>query len=87
MVKAYSTMVWLIVILHAVAAAIYLYFVFSGRTFYDGCTLKNQNGDQICSFQLRAWQKAVYTIVTIVGLLVQCCTSPPLFFSHLICDF
>ena len=76
MVKAYSTMVWVIFLLHLAATGLYLYFVFSGKTFYDGCTVNNNdnnNANDICNFNLKTWQKIVYTAVAIVSLLIQLC--------------
>ena len=73
MVKAYSTLVWVVVLLHAVGVGFYLYFIYSGKKFYKGCVPNENNNPDICSFDLSTWQKILYTAVAIVGLLVQIC--------------
>ena len=38
MVRAYSTLVWLVFLLHCASVGLFLYFVFSGKQFYKDCT-------------------------------------------------
>eukprot|EP00483_Globobulimina_turgida_P012134 UN12156 len=73
MVKAYSTLVWVVVLLHCAAVGIFLYFVYSGKTFYKGCEpTQEPDGHTIeCSLDLKLWQKIVYTAIAVVSLLVD----------------
>jgi len=72
LVKIFSATVWIIVILSAIANAIFYYFVYSGKQFFNGCEIPDGNGGQKdCRIVLNTWQKIVYTIVSIVVLFVH----------------
>ena len=74
MVRTYSTLVWLVFLLHAASVGVFLYFVYSGKQFYHDCTKDEAAGDiDECSLDLKTWQKVVYTAIAVVSLLVSLC--------------
>ena len=77
MVRAYSTLVWLVFLLHCASVGLFLYFVFSGKQFYKDCTATDATApDGECSLSLKTWQKIVYTAIAVAALLVTLCESP-----------
>ncbi|KAI0700296.1 hypothetical protein BC835DRAFT_1266475 [Cytidiella melzeri] len=73
LVKIYSSTVWLLVLLSAAATAVFLYFAYSGKDFFNGCEVPDGNGgEQECHIVLNTWQKIVYTVVAVVELLFFC---------------
>ncbi|GJE92460.1 hypothetical protein PsYK624_086140 [Phanerochaete sordida] len=68
LVKIYSTTTWITVIVTAAASGYMLYLVYSGKNFFKGCEV---NGQQ-CEFHFKWWQKFIYTVSTVVALLINC---------------
>lgn len=80
LVKLYSASTWILVLATAVASGFFYYFAYSGKDVFNGCEIKDQQGQEHdCRIVLKTWQKIVFTIVTVVVLLVFVCTYPSCF--------
>ncbi|KIP04076.1 hypothetical protein PHLGIDRAFT_129736 [Phlebiopsis gigantea 11061_1 CR5-6] len=67
MVKAYSVLTWVIVLIHIVGSGFLLYFAYSGKNLFNGCTVDGHD----CAFHFKTWQKVLYTVLVVVTSLLS----------------
>lgn len=73
--KLYSASTWLLVLAASIASGFFYYFAYSGKEVFNGCEVKDQQGNEHeCRIVLKTWQKIVYTVITVVVLLIFICT-------------
>ena len=75
LVKLYSASTWILVFASAAASGFFYYFAYSGKDVFNGCEVKDQQGQEHeCRIILKTWQKILFTIITVVLLLIFVCT-------------
>jgi len=72
LVKAYAALTWVIFLVSLAAAGFLLYAVFSGKDLFKGCQFTDPKDNTVheCVVNFATWQKALATVVVLVGLLV-----------------
>jgi len=68
LVRIYSTATWVIFFVTAAASGYMLYLVYSGKNLFNGCEV---NGQDCVDFHFKWWQKLLYTVGVVIGLLVH----------------
>ncbi|KAI0343838.1 hypothetical protein BDW22DRAFT_1356410 [Trametopsis cervina] len=72
LVKIFSSTIWILVFLTAVACGGFLYFLYSGKTLFKGCEFTDSHGNkEQCSITATTAQKIGLTVSVVVGLLLN----------------